>query len=99
MKSSRKNLLCILLLASDNVSNKLKQERATNVHQINRSRSEYDEHHTLFSQMMVSFFEYFRMEKEKFKYILNKIEHCKKKWCNFYQRIIIPEERLMVTLR
>ena len=83
MKSSRENLLCILLLASDNVFNKFKQERTTNVHQINRSRSEYDEHHTLFSQMMVSFFEYFRMEKEKFKYILNKIEHCLEKMMQF----------------
>lgn len=102
MALTREDLLCILL-ATDNVHYKLKQERTTHVHEINRSRCEVGEYHSLFPQLMAhpeKFYEYFRMHKETFKYILNKIEcRLKKQWCNFHQQRIIPEERLMVTLR
>lgn len=102
MNLCREDLLAILI-ASDNVSLKLKHGRSTDVHEINRSRQKVGEYHTLFSQLTAhpeKFFEYFRMQELTFKYILNLIENrLKKQWCNFHQQRILPEERLMVTLR
>lgn len=75
----------------------------TNVHKLNRTRLEVGEYHTLLPQLKAQsekFYEYFRMDKLTFDYILHKIEHrIKKEWCNFHQQKIVPEERLMVTLR
>lgn len=92
----------LLLLASENVSLKLKNEKR-GVHDINKSRGVYGEYHHLFHELKIDgqkFFEYFRMEIETFNYILEKIEHrLLKDWCNYHQQEIFAEERLMLTLR
>lgn len=102
MELSHEDLLCVLL-TTDNICNKIKHERETNVHEINSTRLKVGEYHTLFPQLKShpeKFFEYFRMNKGTFEYILQKIEcRLKKRWCNFHQQRILPEERLMVTLR
>ena len=61
------------------------------------------EYHHLFPQLKADgerVFQYFRMDIETFTYILGKIEHrLIKNWCNLHQKKILPEERLVITLR
>jgi len=92
----------LLLIASENVHLKMKRERSW-VHEINQSRGQYGEYHHLFPQLKADgerFFQYFRMDIETFTYILGNIEHrLIKNWCNLHQQKILPEERLVITLR
>jgi len=92
----------LLLIASENVHLKLKRERS-GFQEINQSRRQYGEYHHLFSQLKADgerFFQYFRMAIETFTHILEKIEHhLIKNWCNLHQQKILPEERLVITLR
>ena len=92
----------VLLIASENVHLKLKSERSR-VHEINQSSGQYSEYHHLFPQLKADgewFSQYFRMDIEMFTYILGKIEHrLIKNWCNLHQQKILPEERLVITLR
>uniref|UniRef100_A0A182IHR5 Uncharacterized protein n=2 Tax=Anopheles arabiensis TaxID=7173 RepID=A0A182IHR5_ANOAR len=71
------------------------------IKQIYADRTKYGEFHTLFNQLLedeVSFFQYMRMPKETFFYILNKIAPSLAKKKRNIQHISL-EERLMVTLR
>jgi len=92
----------LLLLASESVHLKLKRDRS-GVREINQSRWQYGEYHHLFPQLKADgerFFQYFRMDIETFTYILGKVEHrLIKNWCNLHQQKILPEERLVITLR
>lgn len=87
----------------DNVFLKLRRRtRSTNVHDINKERQHLGEYHHLFKQLLSypdRFYAYTRMNFETFRYVLHKIEHrLIKIWCNWH-RPILPEERLVVTLR
>ena len=92
----------LLLIASENVHLKLKRERS-GVHEINKLRGQYGEYHHLFPQLKADgerVFQYFRMDTETFTYILGKTEHrLIKNWCNLHQQKILPEDRLLITLR
>ena len=78
------------------------KRRRTNVHQINQERGEFGEYHNLFSKLKNHpdrFHGYVRMNQETFSYILEKISpRLTKTWCNWHNPIL-PEERLVVTLR
>ena len=91
-----------LLIASESVHLKLKRERS-GVHEITQLRGQYDVYHQLFPQLKADGergFQYFRMDIETFTYILGKTEHrLIKNWCNLHQQKILPEERLVITLR
>lgn len=71
------------------------------INNIYHSRKRFGEYHTLFPELLdqpEKFFEYMRMGKETFYYILNEIKDTIQKYSNFRQ-CISPEERLVVTLR
>ena len=91
-----------LLIASENVHLKLKGE-TSGVHEINQLRGHYGEYRHLFPQLKADrerFFLYFRMDVETFTYILVINEHrLIKNWCNIHQQKILPEERIVITLR
>jgi len=92
----------LLIIASENVHLKLKRNRCA-VHEINQSRVQYSEYHHPFPQLKADgepFFQYFRMDIETFTNILGKTEHrLIKNWCSLHQQKILPEERLVITLR
>ncbi|CAH2009311.1 unnamed protein product [Acanthoscelides obtectus] len=77
--------------------------RKQSVHPINRKRKIYGEYHHLFQDIKADkqrFYRYTRMTPETFYYILDKVEHrLIKNWCNWHQQPILPEERLVVTIR
>ena len=80
----------------------IERRRTISVHEINKRRSSEGEYHHLFQQLKAHpdrFYAYTRMNQSTFDYILKKIE-CKFKetWCNWHKPIL-PEERLVVTLR
>ena len=81
---------------------KLKRKRKA-VHDINLKKTEFGEYHHLFQDLKQDagkFFDYTRMTVETFNYILKKIEHrLTKAWCNWHTQPILPEERLVITLR
>lgn len=91
-----------LVLLSDSVISKLKPIKSK-THPINKLRSVYGEYKHLFPQLLEDenrFFEYFRMNLDTFYFILSKIEHkLTKNWANYHKTPILPEERLVVTLR
>ena len=72
------------------------------IHQINTERGQLDEYHHLFHELKddpARFYEYTKMTKETFEYILKKIKsRLSKNWCNLHDPIM-PEERLVITLR
>lgn len=86
----------------DNIIPKIKRKRF-GIHEINKNRGIYSEYHTLFNDIKrdeEKFFQYTRMTLETFNYILGKVEHrLIKTWCNWHKQPILPEERLVVTLR
>lgn len=89
-------------LLLDSLLPKLRKRRQ-GVHETNKERQIYGEYHHLFLNLKDNhpdrFFQYTRMTKETFDYILEKIEwRLVKTWCNWH-RPILPEERLVVTLR
>ena len=73
------------------------------MHPINSKRKELGEYHHLFSDVRkdkARFFQYTRMTQETFAYILKKVEHrITKTWCNWHEQPILPEERLVITIR
>ena len=79
-----------------------RKRRGTNIHEINKTRSIDGEYHHLFKQLKAfpeRFHSYTRMNLDTFNYILNIVESkLTKTWCNFHEPIL-PEERLVVTLR
>lgn len=101
MELTREQIAALLLL-SDNVTTKLKPTRSE-IHPINKLRSIYGEYKHLFPQLLADenrFLEYFRMSPNTFYFILSKIEHrLTKNWANYHKTPILPEERLVVTLR
>lgn len=79
----------------------LRKRRKYHTNYIFQSRRRYGEYHTLFPQLLEQpkkFFEYMRMDKETFYYILEGIRENIEKQSNF-RECISPEERLVVTLR
>lgn len=79
----------------------LMKKKKYHTNYIFRSRTRFGEYHTLFPQLLeqpAKFFEYMRMDKETFYYILEGIREKIQKQSNF-RRCISPEERLIVTLR
>ena len=78
------------------------KRRRTNVHEINKERTVLGEYHHLFSKLKDHpdrFHSYMRMNLVTFNYILGKITpRLTKTWCNWHVPIL-PEERLVVTLR
>jgi hypothetical protein len=91
----------LLLIASENIHFKLKRERS-GVNEINQLRGQYGEYHHPFRLKTDGerFFQYCRMDIETFTYILGKTEHpLIKNWCNLHQQKILPEKRLVITLR
>lgn len=79
-----------------------KRRRTVSVHDVNKSRSTDGEYHHLFHQLKAypdRFHSYTRMSLNTFDYILKKVESkLSKAWCNLHNPIL-PEERLVVTLR
>lgn len=86
----------------ENVCLKAKQ-RKEGIHPINKGRDRHGEYHHLFKQLKGDesrFFQYMRMTSETFKYILEKVEvSLTKTWCNWHKQPILPEERLVITIR
>lgn len=91
------------LLLTENIHLKLDYcEETLWVHELNQERTTKGEYHTLFSQLRQhpdKFFEYCRMSIETFDLILNRVEHRLQKTELNYRKVILPEERLVVTLR
>ena len=91
-----------LLLDSSLLLRSVKKTRAHNVHPLNRERRQFGEYHHLFCELKkdpTRFHEYTRMSLDTFQYILQKIEpRLLKNWCNLHDPIL-PEERLVITLR
>lgn len=73
------------------------------IHPVNRERQRYGEYHHLFLTLKKHderFFQYMRMTLNTFNYILEKTEHrLTKTWCNWHKQPILPEERLVITIR
>lgn len=69
----------------------------------NKLRGTDGEFHNLFPQLREDgeqFYKYFGMDIETFDYILEIAKpRLIKQWCNFHQQMILPEERLALTLR
>nr|CAI5833291.1 unnamed protein product [Callosobruchus analis] len=90
------------LIALESVVPKLKWKRV-GVHPLNRVRSDYGEFHHLFKNVRKDderFFQYTRMSQNTFDYILQKVEpRLTKNWCNLHKQPILPEERLVITIR
>lgn len=86
----------------DNIIPKIQRKRF-GIHEINKSRRNNSEYHNLFDDLKrdeQKFFQYTRMTLETFNYILGKVERrLMKTWCNWHKQPILPEERLVVTLR
>lgn len=79
------------------------RKKKLSVHPINTERTQYGEYYHLFKQLRRDperFFQYTRMTEDTFNYILEKVEHrLTKNWCNLHRQPILPEERLVITLR
>lgn len=77
--------------------------RRCQVHALNRHRKVTGEYHHLFPSIKrfpEKFEQYLRMKIGTFEYILAAISpHLSKKWSNFHIQPILPEERLVLTLR
>ncbi|RVE43458.1 hypothetical protein evm_011909 [Chilo suppressalis] len=78
--------------------------RKTGIHPINRERKRFGEYHHLFVKELKfddqRFYAYARMTKKTFNYILDLVENrLMKNWCNWHKQPILPEERLVVTIR
>ena len=83
--------------------------KKASIHEINEGRKTYGKYHHLFPKVkedrdkfkyLSEDHKYLSMSQEMFKYILSKIEHrLQKQWCNLHQQPILPEERLVITLR
>jgi hypothetical protein len=72
------------------------------VHNISSRRESFDEFYNLLDYLLKeeeTFWRYFRMSSDSFKYNLELIRTSIKKQNTNFRRSISPEERLMVTLR
>lgn len=93
------------LLQRTNISMGLIQTRIRRfqIHEINRGRRYFGEYHHLFPLLKNypnKFHQYMRMNTDTFSYILSKLENSlTKNWCNLHTQPILPEERLVLTLR
>lgn len=103
MALSSEDVACLLMASERSVAFKVKPIRRVSVHSVNKLRGIFGEYHHLFPQLRCDserFFEYCRMDCTTFDYILEKIKHrTLKNWCNLHKQKILPEERLVVTLR
>ncbi|CAH2003195.1 unnamed protein product [Acanthoscelides obtectus] len=90
------------LIALESISTKVRRKRV-GIHSINRERITYGEYHHLFPSLKKDdkrFFQYMRMSQDTFNYILEKVgNRLTKNWCNLHKQPILPEERLVITLR
>lgn len=73
------------------------------VHEINKSRRNQNEYHRLFpllKQHDQKFQSYMRMKVTTFEYVLSKVyDSLTKNWCNLHTQPILPEEKLVITIR
>ena len=73
------------------------------IHEINEWRRTYGEYHHLFPQLRRDakrFQRYVRMTPGTFDYIRDLVSpHLEKNWSNFIKTPILPEEKLVITLR
>lgn len=86
----------------ENIFVRMRQKRQ-GIHPINRDRKVYGEYHHLFLSLKEHderFFQYMRMTLDTFTYYLEKIKmRSTKTWCNWHKQPILPEERLVITIR
>ncbi|RVE45587.1 hypothetical protein evm_009784 [Chilo suppressalis] len=78
--------------------------RKTAIHPINRERKRFGEYHHLIVKKIKfdeqRFYTYTRMIQETFYYILDLVKNrLMKNWGNWHKQPILPEERLVVTIR
>lgn len=77
--------------------------RRYSVHPLNKKRTSCGEYFNYFPSLKKypeKFHQYLRMDVDTFHYILSKVENgLMKNWTNFNTQPILPEERLVVTLR
>ncbi|RVE45420.1 hypothetical protein evm_009938 [Chilo suppressalis] len=78
--------------------------RKTAIHPINRERKRFGEYHHLFVKKIKfdeeRFYTYTRMIQETFYYIFDLVKiRLMKNWANWHKQPILPEERLVVTIR
>ena len=67
-----------------------------------RSRKSKDEYWTLYKHLAdeeIEFYLYFRMSKDQFNYLLQKIEKDLKKKCTTFREAVSPVEKLATCLR
>ena len=85
------------------ISTNLERTRFLHTHEINRSRTINSEFRTLFPEIKndpEKFIKYMRIKVSTFEYILYKISHLlMKNWCSLHVQPIMPEERLVLTVR
>ena len=90
------------LIAMESIFTKVKRKKL-GIHSINRDRITYGEYHHLFPNLKNDnerFFQYMRMSQDTFNYIAEKVKYrLTKNWCNLHKQPILPEERLVITLR
>lgn len=99
MEKERENLFKNTGFTKEDTSTKCKEPN-----DIFMDRKLFGEFHHLFPQLKKypkKFFQYMRMSKEAFDYILYEVKpKLTKKWCNFHKSSAIKEEeRLVITLR
>lgn len=103
MSDSEEELLLSSNSAKWYIEYHMRKKREYCAHPINTVRLKFGEFHHLYNHLRKypsKFFEYMRMMPQTFDYILSNIsEEIEKKWCNCHARPILPEERLMITIR
>ena len=100
--SSEDEFMIPVLDSSLVLSSVKKSVRRDHVHPINRERRHFGEYHHLFCKLKnypSRFHEYTKKSMDTFQYILTKVENrLLKNWCNLHDPIL-PEEKLVITLR
>lgn len=103
MDKERSIILMLLSGTSIGLENLLNRVKDFQIHEINMGRKTASEYSYLFPILKKyndKFQQYMRMLQSTFQYILSKIEgKISKNWCNFHTQPILPEERLVLTLR
>lgn len=73
------------------------------IHPINKNRKQFGEYHHLFKEIKEDesrFFQYLRMSISAFNDLMEITQHkLIKNWCNWHKQPILPEEKLVITLR
>lgn len=103
MSDSEEEILLSSSAVKYYIAKSLNKKGKISAHPINTQRYEFGEFHHLFKQLRdhpEKFIEYMRMNIQTFDYILAHISNrIQKVYRNCHSRPILPEERLMVTVR